>query len=413
MTSSSSHIAIIGGGPAGLMSAEVLATAGHSVTIYDRKSSVGRKFLMAGRGGLNLTHSEELEKFITRYGAAASRLAPVIEAFPPSALRAWCEGLGQEVFVGTSGRVFPKSFKASPLLRAWLGRLQTLGVRFVAGQCWQGWDENGHLVFVDDQDVRTTVNAAATILALGGASWPKLGSDGSWTKILAGQGIAITPLRPANCGFAVRWSDIFRDRYAGQPLKSIVLNFGGHKVPGEIMIAKNGIEGGPVYALSAAIRDEVEENGVATVHLDLRPNVKFDEYTKKLDTPCGALSFTNCLRKYGGLSPVEIGLLMERPDRKTLSSLPPEKLASLIKNFPLQLRRPFPIERAISTAGGIALDEVDDCFMLKNKPGVFAVGEMLDWEAPTGGYLLQACFSTAVAAAGGVKAFLARSKSVS
>ena len=408
MKSQHVHIAIIGSGPAGLMAAEILATAGYSVSVYERKSSVGRKFLMAGRGGLNLTHSEDLEKFITRYGAASARLAPVITAFPPSALCAWCEGLGQEVFVGTSGRVFPKAFKASPLLRAWLGRLQTLGVKFVMGQCWQGWDENGHLIFMDDHDIRTTIHPTATILALGGASWPKLGSDGGWTKILAAQGIAITPLRSANCGFVVKWSDIFSERYVGQPLKSISLKFGGIKVSGEIMIAKNGIEGGPVYALSAPIRDEIAERGNATVHLDLRPNLTLDEYTQKLRTPRGALSFTNYLRKFGTLSPVATGLLMERADRKTLPALPPEKLAALIKNFPLQLRAPFPIERAISTAGGIALSELDEYFMLKNKPGLFAVGEMLDWEAPTGGYLLQACFATAVAAAGGVKAFLER-----
>jgi len=406
MTFMNSHIAVIGGGPSGLMAAEVLATSGYSITVYEHKPSLGRKFLMAGRGGLNLTHSEDIDKFITRYGLASDRLAPVIAAFPPAALRAWCEGLGQDVFVGTSGRIFPKAFKASPLLRAWLARLESLGVNFALGQRWQGWDENDNLIFTDADDVRMTVKPMATVLALGGASWPRLGSDGSWVGILAAQGISISSLRPTNCGFAVAWSDIFRMRYIGQPLKSVVINFAGIKVPGEIMMTEKGVEGGPVYALSVALRDTIAKQGNAVLHLDLRPNLTLDNYIQKLRVPRGALSFTNYLRKAGGLSPVAIGLLMERSDRKDLSNLPPEKLAALIKNLPIQLTAPFALDRAISTAGGIVFDDLDKNFMIKSKPGVFAIGEMLDWEAPTGGYLLQACFATAVAAAVGIKLFL-------
>jgi len=410
MTSQNSHIAVIGGGPSGLMAAEVLAASGYKVTVYEQKPSLGRKFLMAGRGGLNLTHSEDIDKFITRYGSAADRLAPVITAFLPAALCAWCEGLGQEVFVGSSGRVFPKAFKASPLLRAWINRLESLGVNFALGQHWQGWDENDNLIFTGGNDIHTIVKPMATVLALGGASWPRLGSDGGWVEVLSGQGISIVPLRPANCGFAVAWSDIFRTRYAGQPLKSVVISFMGTQVPGEIMITEKGIEGGPVYALSAALRNMIAKQGNAVLHLDLRPHVKFDDYVQKLRMPRGALSFTNYLRKAGGLSPIAIGLLMDRPDRKDLPNLLPEKLAAIIKNLPVQLTAPFSLDRAISTAGGISFDAIDENFMLKKKSGVFAVGEMLDWEAPTGGYLLQACFATAVAAAGGMKSFLEEQK---
>ncbi len=396
----------MGGGPSGLMAAEILASAGHGVTVYEQKPSLGRKFLMAGRGGLNLTHSEDINQFIARYGAATDRLAPVIKAFPPNALRAWCEGLGQEVFVGTSGRVFPKAFKASPLLRAWIARLEQLNVKFELGQQWQGWDEEGNLIFTDGNLVQTKVKSKATLLALGGASWKKLGSDGNWVHLLAAQGIAIQPFQPANCGFIVEWSNIFREKYAGQPLKSIVANFKDTQVPGEVMITNHGIEGGPIYALSAALRGTIVADGKATLHLDMRPNIPLNEYTQKLRTPRGALSFTNYLRKFSGLSAVAIGLLMEHPDRKALSNLPPEKLAALIKHFPVPLTSPFDIDRAISTAGGIMFNAMNEAFMLKDKPGVFVAGEMLDWEAPTGGYLLQACFATAVAAAEGVKVFL-------
>jgi len=394
-------IAIIGGGPGGLMAAETLAKAGIPVTVYERKPTLGRKFLMAGRGGLNLTHSEDIETFMTRYGSAAARLRPAIENFPPAALRAWCEGLGQPTFTGTSGRVFPKSLKASPLLRAWQIRLSELGVTFVFQRQWLGWNSAGELVFTNADGKTETAAPAATVLALGGASWPRLGSDGGWLEILQQQKIPVTPLRPANCGFAVTWSEIFRSRFAGQPLKPVMLSFAGKNIQGEMMVTEKGIEGGVVYALSAPLRDEIEKNGGATLTLDLRPGVSSAELTRRLSFPRGTLSFSNFLRKEGGLSPVAIALTREIGG-KDVQNIAPAALTALIKALPLKLEAPFPLDRAISTAGGIRLDALDDRFMLKDKPGVFAVGEMLDWEAPTGGYLLQATFSTAVWAAQGV-----------
>ncbi|MGZ9097845.1 MAG: NAD(P)/FAD-dependent oxidoreductase [Micavibrio sp.] len=396
-----SEIAIIGGGPAGLMAAEVIASAGHAVTVYERKPTPGRKFLMAGRGGLNLTHSEEYEPFIARYGRAAEWLAPVIQKFPPSALQDWCEGLGQPTFVGTSGRIFPESLKASPLLRAWKARLDQLGVRFVFQQDWTGWDADGSLLIADEQGQVTTIKPDATILALGGASWPKLGSDGGWVAILKAQGIPVTPLRPANCGFAVAWSDHFRERFAGQPLKPVTLRFAGKTVQGEVMITANGVEGGAIYALSAALRDEIDLNGAATMMCDLRPGLSAADLVERLQTPRGSQSLSTYLQKSGGLSPVAINLIREVAG-KDIPDQTPHALAQQIKNLPLTVTAPFPLDRAISTAGGIPRDAFDDHFMLRARPGVFVAGEMLDWEAPTGGYLLQATFSTAVAAANGV-----------
>ena len=376
------------------MAAEILAAAGRAVTVYDRKPTPARKFLMAGRGGLNLTHSEDIETFIGRYGAAAERLDPVIRAFPPAELQTWCEGLGQPIFVGSSGRVFPKSFKASPLLRAWMVRLESIGVEFKFNHDWQGWDKQNRLIISGEPVV-----AEAAILALGGASWPRLGADGGWVDILKAQGIEIAPLRPANCGFAVDWSDIFKDRYAGEPLKPVALQFESKMVKGEIMISKNGIEGGSVYALSSQLREAIAARGSVALTLDLRPGVSAEALTEKLKLRRGRQTFTAWLRKASGLSPAAIGLLMEAPERKQLGEWPPEKLAGLIKAFPLNLTAPFSIERAISSAGGVRLEDVDQGFMLKKKPGIYVIGEMLDWEAPTGGYLLQACFSTAVCAA--------------
>jgi len=395
-------VAIIGGGPGGLMAAEVIATAGVPVTVYERKPTPGRKFLLAGRGGLNLTHTEELDHFMTRYGAAAERLRPAIENFPPAALRAWCERLGQPTFVGSSGRVFPQSFKASPLLRAWRAWLESLGVRFSFQKQWMGWDSADNLLFADGE----TVKAAATVLALGGASWPRLGADGGWVDILKQQHIPIIPLCPANCGFVVQWSEIFRDRFAGQPIKPVTLSLKGETVQGEMMVTEKGIEGGAIYALSSAIRDEISKTGAAMLMLDLRPGVSISDLTRRLGEPRGTLSFSNFLRKTGGLSPVAVALVRE-VGGKDVQTLPAPELAALIKALPLRLEAPFSIDRAISTAGGIAFEALDDHFMLKNKPGVFAAGEMLDWEAPTGGYLLQATFSTAVRAAEGVLKYIA------
>lgn len=393
------QIAIIGAGPAGLMAAERLAGSGHVVTVWDRMPSPARKLLIAGRGGLNLTHSEPLDRFLDRYGPARPRLEPAVSAFPPEALRAWCEGLGQETFVGSSGRVFPRSFKASPLLRAWLARLDGLGVTLRPRREWLGWDESGALRFGAE-----TATADATLLALGGASWPRLGTDGGWAPILAARGIAVTPLRPANCGFLIPWSPIFAERAQGQPLKRIALSTAGRSVRGEAVITARGIEGGAVYALSSALREAIVATGEAVLTVDLRPDHGAADLAARLGRLRGGQSMSSHLRKALNLDPTAIGLMREAAG----TSLPADAaaLAALIKAVPLRLTGMAPIERAISTAGGIALDEIDDRFMLKRLPGIFAAGEMLDWEAPTGGYLLQACFATAVAAADGIDRYL-------
>src|SRR5258707_6994143 len=407
MSSFPKSVAIIGAGPAGLMAAEVLAQGGADVTVYDAMPSAGRKFLMAGRGGLNLTHSEPLPQFLPRYREAAPHLQAAIDAFPPNALREWSEALGQETFVGSSGRVFPKAFKASPLLRAWLRRLDSQGVKLALRHRWTGWDENGHLRFQTPDGPRA-IEADATVLALGGASWPRLGSDGSWVATLAAKGVAISPLRPANSGFTVGWSDIFRDRFEGQPLKGVAVSFGPHSVRGEAIVTRTGIEGGAVYALSAELREAILRDGQATLHVGLRPDLKFDDLTTRLSAPKGKQSLSNFLRKAVHLSPVAIGLLQEAAKAAGLSlaSMPPADLARLINAVPIRLTGVAPIARAISTAGGISFSETDENFMLRRLPGVFAAGEMLDWEAPTGGYLLQASFAAGVAAGRGVLQWL-------
>jgi uncharacterized flavoprotein (TIGR03862 family) len=400
-------VAIIGAGPAGLMAAEVVAQGGAGVTVYDAMPSAGRKLLMAGRGGLNLTHSEPLAGFLTRYGAAMEHLEPAITAFPPDALREWSEALGQPTFVGSSGRVFPQAFKASPLLRAWLRRLDSMGVQFALRHRWTGWDENGGLLFQTPNGQRI-VDIGATVLALGGASWPRLGSDGAWTEILVAKGVTISPLQPANCGFTVAWSDIFRDRFEGQPLKGIALSLGSHTVRGEAVVTRTGIEGGAIYALSAGLREAIAGAGQATLSVALRPDLGKGELVKRLSAPKGKQSFSNWLRKVAHLSPVAIGLLQEAAvaSGAALSSLSPSNLAGLINAVPVKLNGVAPIVRAISTAGGIAFDELDANFMIRRLPGTFASGEMLDWEAPTGGYLLQASFATGAAAGRGVLKWL-------
>lgn len=409
MSPDSKNIAIIGAGPAGLMTAETLVQGGGAVTVYDAMASVGRKFLMAGRGGLNLTHSEKLETFLTRYGKATPQLTAAIEAFPPSALREWSEALGQSTFVGSSGRVFPKAMKASPLLRAWLRRLDAAGVKFALRHRWTGWDEQGRLRF-QTPDGAIAVDASATVLALGGASWPRLGSDAAWVETLAAKGVTIAPLKPANCGFTVAWSDIFRDRFEGQPLKGIALSFGPRSVRGEAIITRTGIEGSAVYALSAELREAVFAAGRATLHIALRPDLDVKDLTARLSAPKAKQSFSNWLRKTAQLSPVGIGLLQEAAMSAgvSLSSLSPAQLAERINAVPIKLDGIAPIARAISTAGGISFDELDADFMLRRLPGVFVAGEMLDWEAPTGGYLLQASFATGAAAGRGALKWLER-----
>lgn len=394
---------MIGGGPAGLAAAEILAEAGHRVTIYERMPSVGRKFLIAGRGGLNLTHSEPLEAFHRRYHPANPSFAKAVDAFPPQALRDWCEGLGQPTFVGSSGRVFPKSFKASPLLRAWLGRLDASRVRILTRHLFLGWEADGSLAF-QTPDGRVTVAPQATLMALGGASWPRLGSDGTWVPLLTGAGIAISPLKPANVGFGVPWSDVFRERFAGTPLKRVVLRLGEESVRGEAMITTDGIEGGAVYALSRLIREAIEAKGEARLVLDLRPDLTEDALMRRLATHKQGASLATRLRKDAGLDPVAAGILREAAGRALPSSA--GDLAALIKAAPLRLLAPRPIDRAISTAGGVAFEAVDHRFMLKARPGVFVAGEMLDWEAPTGGYLLQGAFSSGRAAAAGMMDWL-------
>ncbi|WP_407112699.1 NAD(P)/FAD-dependent oxidoreductase [Bradyrhizobium sp. LMG 9283] len=391
------------------MAAEVLAQGGARVTVYDAMPSAGRKFLMAGRGGLNLTHSEPLPQFMARYRQAALRLQAAIEAFPPDALRAWSEALGEPTFVGTSGRVFPKAFKASPLLRAWLRRLDAADVRFAFRHRWSGWDGEGQLRF-QTRDGMLAVAADATVLALGGASWPRLGSDGSWAMILADKGISVSPLRPANCGFTIAWSDVFRARFEGHPLKGIALSFGPLSLRGEAIVTQAGIEGGAIYALSAELQEAIAVNGEALLHIALRPDVDQAELVKRLSPSRGKQSFSNFLRKTAQLSPVAVGLLQEAVigAGQSLSAMSPERLAELINAVPIKLTGVAPIARAISSAGGISFEEVDADYMIRKLPGVFAAGEMLDWEAPTGGYLLQASFATGAAAGRGVLEWLKR-----
>lgn len=371
------------------MAAERLAAAGCEVTLYDRMPSPARKFLLAGRGGLNLTHSEPLDRFAARYGAAAEALAPHLHAFPPEALRAWAASLGQETFVGSSGRVFPAAFKATPLLRAWLARLASSGVMFRPHHRWTGW--TGRALGFETPGGPVLVEADVTVLALGGASWPRLGSDGAWVAAL---GIPVAPLRPANCGFLCAWSDIFRARHEGRPLKRVAAHFGGRVVRGEAVVTADGIEGGAIYALSAPLREAIAVQGEAVLELDLRPDLDRNELVARLGGP--GVSTANALRR-AGLDPTAASLVREQDHGRAL----PDR----IKSARLRLTGTRPIARAISTAGGVPFAALDG-LMLRARPGVFLAGEMLDWEAPTGGYLLQACFSTGRAAGDQAAAWL-------
>ncbi len=395
------QVAIVGAGPAGLIAADHLSAAGATVTLYERMPSPARKLLMAGRGGLNLTHGEARDTFLDRYREARDRLAPVIDAFDPDALRQWCRDLGIETFVGSSGRVFPSAMKASPLLRALLARLAARTVELRLRWHWTGIDAGRRLVFDTPDGVRH-VEADAVLLALGGASWPRLGSDGGWTGILAAHGVGLVPFSPANAGVGIPWTAHLRDRFAGTPLKRICLTVGGRTVAGEAMITGTGLEGGAVYALSPEIRRELADAGKARLVVDLRPDLDRDDLAGRLARPRGKQSLSSHLRKAAGLAPVAVALLAEAGDRPSDA----ERLAARIKALLLEATGFAGIERAISSAGGIAWEAVDAGFMLKALPGVHVAGEMLDWEAPTGGYLLQACFSTGLAAARGIAAGL-------
>ncbi|MBI4808918.1 MAG: TIGR03862 family flavoprotein [Nitrosomonadales bacterium] len=396
-------VAVIGGGPAGLMAAEVLADAGVRVDVYDSMPSVGRKFLMAGKGGMNITHAEPFDVFLTRYGTRRAYIEPLLRALPPEALREWIHGLGIDTFVGTSNRVFPADMKAAPLLRAWLHRLRKNGVLFHARHRWCGWDEQGVLRFTAP-DGELGVKADAVVLALGGGSWPQLGSDGAWVALLAQSGISIAPLRPSNCGFDVRWSAHLRERFVGEPLKSVAATFGGVRKQGECMITEHGIEGGLIYALSAALRDEIERKGEAILHLDLLPDFTAQRVLDEVSHPRGARSLSSHLQSRLGLKGVKANLLREALGAEQMHDA--ALLAQTLKALPLQLIAPRPLAEAISTAGGVAFEALDAHLMLRQMPGVFCAGEMLDWEAPTGGYLLTACFASGLVAGKGVSHWL-------
>ncbi len=397
-------IAVIGAGPAGLMAAEVLADAGQKAVVYDHMPAPARKFLMAGRGGLNLTHSEPLAALLKRYGAASENLAPAITAFPPQQVIAWCEGLGQPTFIGSSARVFPKAMKASGLLRAWLRRLAANGVEFRAGHRWTGWSASSALTFKTASGEAVDASPAAVVLALGGASWPKLGSDGHWAATLRQAGIEVLPLKPSNCGFEVAWSAHIKERFAGTALKRIALNLGGQSSTGDLSITAYGIEGGAAYGLSAPLRDTLEKTAPVMIACDLRPDLTEDALASRLLRPRGGQSWSNYLRKAAGLSPAAIAILRDAAQNDFPEN--PLALAALIKSVPLRIERARGLERAISSAGGVAWSSIDQHFMLHKKPGVFVCGEMLDWDAPTGGYLLQGCFSTGAAAGLGAIKYL-------
>jgi len=399
-------VVIIGAGPAGLMAAEALAEAGQRVEIFDAMPSAGRKFLLAGVGGLNLTHGEPFDAFVGRYGTRAAVLKPLLREFGADALRAWAAGLGIATFVGSSGRVFPTDMKAAPLLRAWLHRLRALGVRLHMRHRWLGWDESGGLRF-DTPQGEIAMEARATVLALGGASWPRLGSDGAWWPWLQARGVELAPLRPSNCGFDVGWSEHFRSRHAGEPLKSVAISVEGRRQVGECIVTDGGIEGSLVYATSAALRECIVRDGAATFELDLLPHRSLEWVTRELAHPRGPRSLSTHLKTRLHLSGVKAGLLWERVPKDVQAD--PARFAATIKALPIRVSAPRPIAEAISSAGGVRFEALDDGLMLHALPGVFCAGEMLDWEAPTGGYLLTACFATGRAAGLGAVRWLAGS----
>ena len=396
-------VAIIGGGPAGLMAAEIISARGMRVDVYDSMPSAGRKLLMAGKSGLNITHSDPFEVFVSRYGKRREEIEPLLKQFGADQLREWVHGLGIQTFIGTSGRVFPMGMKASPLLRAWLGRLTDSGVTFHLRHKLTGIRPDKSLQF-ETPNGEVIVNADAIVLALGGGSWRRLGSDGAWADWLKQAGVEVEPLRPSNCGFDVTWSDHFREKYEGHPIKSVILSFGEFQGQGEFIVTKEGVEGGLIYSASAFIRDEIYANGTATVLLDLKPDRTLDWLTEKLSRPRGSRSLASYLEKTLGIKGVKAGLLREFVSKEDFTDA--KRLAEFIKALPVPFAAPRPLDEAISTAGGVTFEALDENLMLKNLPGIFCAGEMLDWEAPTGGYLLTACFSSGVAAGNGVLKYL-------
>ncbi|MDD5329565.1 MAG: TIGR03862 family flavoprotein [Sulfuricella sp.] len=396
-------VAVVGGGPAGLMAAEALIRSGAAVDLYDAMPSAGRKFLLAGKGGLNLTHTEPIESFLSRYGARRTEIAPLLAAFGPETLREWTRQLGIETFVGSSGRVFPVEKKAAPLLRAWLHRLREAGVNFHMRHRWLGWDESGALRFAAPQG-ELAVRADVVVLALGGGSRARLGSDGAWVPLLAQRGVPVAALRPSNCGFDIGWSEHFRMRFAGHPVKSVVASFTGaaggeRRRQGEFVITETGVEGGLIYALSAGLRDEIEAAGAAEIRLDLAPGWNLPRLVGELSRPRGSRSMSSHLQSRVGIKGVKAGLLREALPAQAFAD--PARLGVAIKALPLRLVAPRPLEEAISSAGGVAFEALDERMMIRSLPGVFCAGEMLDWEAPTGGYLLTACFASGHAAGSG------------
>jgi uncharacterized flavoprotein (TIGR03862 family) len=396
-------IAIIGGGPAGLMAAEVISAHNVKVNMYDSMPSLGRKFLMAGKSGLNITHSEPFEKFVNRYGKRRAQIESMLKNFGPDEIRTWMSGLGIESFVGTSGRVFPIGMKASPLLRAWLKRLSDSGVTFHPRHKWTGFLPDRSLHF-ETSNGDVNVKADATVLALGGGSWSRLGSDGAWVNWLRDAKVQIEPLRPSNCGFEVAWSEHFRERFEGHPIKSVVLSFGSFRQQGEFIITKEGVEGSLVYAASALLRDEIEARGSAVMLLDLAPDRSQAWLVERLSKPRGSRSVASHLEKTVNIKGVKAGLLHEFVSKEDFTSA--ERIAHFIKNLPVTLIAPRPLDEAISSAGGVTFESLDENLMLKNMPGVFCAGEMLDWEAPTGGYLITACISSGYAAGHGLLKWL-------
>jgi uncharacterized flavoprotein (TIGR03862 family) len=400
----SAGVAVFGAGPAGLMAAEVLAQGGARVTLYDRMGSPGRKFLLAGRGGLNLTHSEDFERLLRRYGAAAEQLGPALEAFPPDAIRTWCEGLGEPTFVGSSGRVFPRSFKASPLLRAWLRRLASLGVVFAPRHHFEGWNAAGAAICASLQG-KVAIEADAFVFALGGASWPHLGADGDWVTAFQRAEIAVVPLQASNCGVMLPWSSLFISRFEGAPLKTIAVTFDARTERGDAVITRGGLEGGVVYAHAGGLREKLAAEGTAQILISLRPDLALASLEQRLTGRLRKQSLSTFLKKALRLSPVAIGLLHEAAPTP-LAGLAPNQLAQLVAALPLRVAAVAPLARAISSAGGVDLNALDLHYMLRRRPGVFVAGEMLDWDAPTGGYLLQACLATGRAAGHGALRWL-------